>query len=317
MVPTALRFSPIAAPLLLIALLLTDFDVTWKLCYRLSSGCGHGRTTSCTPDHRRAGRGHRHDHPAHPLAPDARPAPPPGPARPHRPLRRRASGPAGGDPAPAGAGFSLESLVPALRRPRGGALAGRRARVSAAPADSADEATDHGDDSAELYGFAELQPADARARGVDGRSSRWSRPRCGTRARPRSPRPDRRRAGARLAALGRVDAACPRSRPSRCCAGTQAPALGADVAVTTRHGGVVRGPLRHPEPRPARGRRPRRRRRQPGPGRRRASASRSTTLVFARQVHGAAADARRPGRTGAAARSPTTTPCPTPTSSSR
>ena len=56
-------------------------------------------------------------------------------------------------------GFSLESLVMLFDAVAGGTLAGRRPRAWRNRSPRPTWALDHGSDSAELYGFAELQPA--------------------------------------------------------------------------------------------------------------------------------------------------------------
>ena len=255
------------------------------------------------------GRRHRHDHPAHPLAADARPARPPGAARPHRPVRRGTSGP------PARRSCACRSRGSRWSRSACSSTPSRRGDRS--PSSSAWPSprrrparpdTEHGLGRALRLRRAAAEPA--RPRDAGGRSSRWSRPRCGTRARPRSLRPAG--AGSSGAGSSRVG---PRARSPA------VPLLRWDRRRRTRGRRRrddsprrrVGGPLRHPQPRPARGRRPR------GPwsttGRRppRRSASRSTTLVFARQVHGAAAALVGPDDRGRGTL-PKTTPCPTPTS---
>ena len=204
----------------------------------LSSGDGRRE-----PDHRRAGRGRRHDHPAHPVA-----------TRPSAccPTPSCGAAPAStapgttdrlvGHPAAPGQGFSLESLAPALRALDAGqslaavlglpeARGGRRAGTSPprTPARTV----------AELYGFAELQPGAEPGPGAR-RCSRSCPPPCGTRARPR------RRTGTpagrpRRAVLGRV-APVPDPPPSPWCTGTRRRNAGPSVAVTTRHGGVSTAP---------------------------------------------------------------------------
>ena len=135
--------------------LLTAFDVTSISCYTCQVEPARHANDH---DHRRAGRRDRHHDPAHPLAADTRPAPPPG-------LHGRTGlyDATHRDRLAAilhlqEQGFSLESLGLLFAALRCGALArvgargpgARRRRPTTIDADT---------DSAELYGFAELQPA--------------------------------------------------------------------------------------------------------------------------------------------------------------
>ena len=269
---------------------------------------GHRRQPS-SADHRRAGRGDRHHHPAHPLAADPRPAPPPRAARPHRSLRRAHRGPAAAILRLQEQGFSLESLGVLFDALQAGRSLAGRPRAPRAHGRGR-HGPDTGTDSAELYGFAELQPATAWRRGSYGPSSRWCPPRCGTRARPPRPQPGPRRSAVR--SVGSPAVPDPPAVPLL--PWDEAPDPGAAVAVTTRHGGVSVAPYDTPEPRPARGRRPRDRGRQPGPGRRRVRRRARHVGLRPPGARRGSGD-RRPGGPGPRHPAPRRTPSPTPTSS--
>ena len=224
----------------------------------LSSGAGRGRAH----DHRRAGRRDRHHDPAHPLAADARPAPPPGTARAHRPLRLGAPGPAHSHFAPAGARASRSSRSASSSTPCG--PADRSPASSGSPSLRHRPAARRRRDG--LGRALRLRRAPAHHRGTadrDGRFSRWFRPPCGTSRLPDGFRPGGAQLG-RVRSVGSRTVPDPPAVPLLRWDGARD--LGADVAVTTRHGGAFGRPLRLTEPRPPRRRRPRDGGPQPVPG---------------------------------------------------
>ena len=262
-----------------------------ELVLYLSSADGR---RSGGPDHRRAGRVGGDDHPAHPVLPDPRPAPPPRAARPDRPLRHPAPGPPVGHPAAPGPGLLARVTGRALRRPRRRAVPRRGPRSPRNPGRGDgrhDPAADTGTDSAELYGFAELQAGRRRA-GVGARPCSRSCPRpSGTRA--RLPRPTRSPGRAVRARYGRTPVPDPTAValvPWR-----EAAQYGAAVAVTTRYGGVSEPPYGtlnlglHVGDRPG----------DVVANRARAAAAFGVdpgAMVFARQVHGTTATLVGPDR---------------------
>ena len=165
MEPTASGFSPMVGTFLLVVSGLVSETPRVPCCpdlmlHGFMSYLSSGDECHRRDDHRRAGRAERDHDPSHPLLPDSRSARASRAAGAHRRLRAGAPGPRRRHPPPPGSGLLARVARRALRRAcaaAGQSLAGVLGvgEPAVAPGDPGADATP---DTAELYGFAELQP---------------------------------------------------------------------------------------------------------------------------------------------------------------